>query len=177
MNRVFVAADTHFSHRKVTEFRPWPTVEEHDRELVERWNATVNKRDTVWHLGDVCLGGRDKLAILASLNGIKKLVMGNHDVYPHALYAEHFNKVYGAAEWHDCILTHVPVHPCQLTRYRLNVHGHMHSNKVEGDDRYRCVSMEQIDYTPKLLWDVIGTHNAMDSSAKNVPPSTTIQKG
>lgn len=156
MNRVFVIADTHFRHRKVVEFRPWATVEEHDQELIARWNATVKKDDTVWHLGDVCLGGKDKLAILRELNGVKKLVMGNHDVYPHAMYAEHFSKIFGAAEWHDCILTHVPVHPYQLDkRYRLNVHGHMHATKIEGDDRYKCVSCEQIDYRPKLMWEVI----------------------
>lgn len=137
------------------EFRPWATVEEHDRELVERWNATVRKDDTVWHLGDVCLGGRDKLAIVASLNGRKKLVMGNHDAYPLECYTAHFAKVFGAAEFSDCILTHVPIHPYQLTRYRLNVHGHMHAAKIEGDDRYRCVSAEQTDYRPKLMSEVL----------------------
>ena len=155
MNRVFVIADTHFGHRKVVEFRPWPTVEQHDRELVERWNATVRKDDTVWHLGDVCLGGRDNLAIVASLNGIKKLVLGNHDSYPHELYVPHFRKIFGAAEWGGCVLTHIPVHPYQLDkRYRLNVHGHMHAARIVGDDRYRCVSVEQTDYRPRLLNEV-----------------------
>lgn len=155
MNRVFVISDTHFGHKKVVEFRPWPTVEEHDRALVERWNATVRKDDTVWHLGDVCLGGRDKLAIMASLNGIKKLVLGNHDSYPHACYAEHFRKILGAAEWDNCILTHIPVHPYQLDmRYRLNIHGHMHSSKLE-DSRYRNVAAEHLDYTPRLMLEVV----------------------
>lgn len=160
MNRVYVIGDTHFGHRKVVEFRPWATVEEHDRELVERWNATVRKDDTVWHLGDVCLGGRDKLAIMASLNGRKKLVLGNHDVYPLECYTPHFSKVFGAAEWGDCILTHVPVHPYQFPRYRLNVHGHMHAAFIESidgsrDTRYRCVSAEQTDYRPRLLTEVV----------------------
>lgn len=154
MNRVFVISDTHFSHRKVVEFRPFATVEEHDRVLVERWNATVKKDDTVWHLGDVYLGGRGKHTILASLNGIKRLVLGNHDVYPRELYAEYFGKMFGAAEVSDCILTHIPVHPAQLERYRLNVHGHMHSAKLP-DARYRCVSAEQTDYRPVLLSEVI----------------------
>lgn len=158
-NQVFVIADTHFGHRKVTEFRPWSTVEEHDRQLVERWNSVVRPSDTVWHLGDACLGGRDKLAVFASLNGIKKLVLGNHDTYPHDCYTPHFRKILGAAEWSDCILTHIPIHPYQLdTRYRLNVHGHMHAARIEGDDRYRCVSAEQIDYTPKLLLEVVACH-------------------
>lgn len=156
MNRVYVIGDTHFGHRKVIEFRPWPTVEEHDRELVERWNATVRKDDTVWHLGDVCLGGRDKLAIVAALNGRKKLVLGNHDTYPLDCYTPHFTKVFGAAEFSDCILTHIPIHPYQLdSRYRLNIHGHMHAATIVGDDRYRCVSAEQVDYRPKLMLDVL----------------------
>ena len=153
---MYVISDTHFSHRKVVEFRPWPTVEEHDRELVERWNATVKKDDTVWHLGDVCLGGKDKLSILGSLNGLKHLVMGNHDVYQRDLYTPHFKRIVAAWEWNDCILTHIPVHPYQLdTRYRLNVHGHMHAARIEGDERYRCVSAEQTDYRPKLMLEVI----------------------
>lgn len=158
MNHVWVIADTHFSHRKVVEFRPWATVEAHDRELVERWNATVRKDDTVWHLGDVCLGGRDKLEIMRSLNGRKKLVLGNHDTYPRELYAEHFTKIFGAAEFSDCILTHIPVHPYQLdSRYRLNVHGHMHSAVIDGDLRYVCVSAEQIDYRPVLLRGILSS--------------------
>lgn len=85
-NRVFAVSDTHFGHRKVIEFEParahFATIEEHDRELVERWNATVKPKDTVWHLGDVFFGGRDAHGILASLNGLKRLVLGNHDAYP-----------------------------------------------------------------------------------------------
>ena len=57
MNRVFVIADTHFGHKRVIEFeaaaRPFATVEEHDAELVRRWNAVVKPKDTVWHVGDV----------------------------------------------------------------------------------------------------------------------------
>ena len=167
MNKVYVIADTHFGHRKVVEFRPWATVEEHDRVLVERWNATVNKHDTVWHLGDVCLGGRDKLAILATLNGVKKLVLGNHDVYPRDSYAPYFSKIYGAAEWNDCILTHIPIHPYQLdVRYRLNVHGHMHAATIQGDNRYRCVSAEQTDYRPRLMLDVIAEQSPVHCNSE-----------
>lgn len=58
MNRIFVVADTHFGHKKVTEFRPFHTVEGHDRTIVRLWNETVRNGDTVWHLGDVYMGGR-----------------------------------------------------------------------------------------------------------------------
>ncbi len=153
-NRVFAVSDTHFGHRKVIEFepvhRPFATIEQHDRELVERWNATVKPKDTVWHLGDVYFGGKDAHAILGELNGLKRLVLGNHDVYPLEIYQRYFPKIYGAAEYRHCVLTHIPVNENQLDRYERNIHGHMHSKKLD-DPRYICVSVEQFDLRPVLF--------------------------
>lgn len=158
MNRVFVVADTHFGHKKVIEFekekRPFATIQDHDAELVRRWNATVNKNDTVWHLGDV-LFGREAFAVLPLLNGIKRLVLGNHDHYPTADYLKYFPKVFGAVELKGCLLTHVPIHPDQFYRYRANIHGHMHSAKLD-DPRYICVSVEHTGLAPILLDEVLG---------------------
>lgn len=151
MNQVFVIADTHFGHKRICEFeslaRPFASVEEHDRTLVERWNAVVKPKDTVWHLGDVFFG-RNGHEVMATLHGVKKLVLGNHDHYPLAIYQQYFSKIFGAAQFDGCILTHVPVHPGQLaTRYRLNIHGHMHSKKMD-DPRYVCVSAEHTGLAP-----------------------------
>lgn len=152
MNRVFLTADTHFGHRKAVEFRPYATVEEHDRDLIARWNAVVKPADTVWHLGDVYF--REGHLALAQLNGLKKLVLGNHDTHPLDVYTSHFSRVFGAVEYRGCILTHVPVHPCQLQRFAANIHGHMHANKVD-DPRYICVSLEHTDYAPILADRVV----------------------
>jgi calcineurin-like phosphoesterase family protein len=160
MNRVFIISDTHFGHKKIIAFestnRPFKTTQEHDLELVKRWNETVNPKDTVWHLGDV-LFGKESFEILSQLNGVKKLVMGNHDRYPTTDYLKYFNQVYGAAELRNCILTHVPVHPSQFRRFKYNIHGHLHSNKLD-DPRYINVSAEHTNLTPVLLDTVI--HNA-----------------
>lgn len=157
MNRIFVIADTHFGHKKIIDAegkaRPFSSVEEHDAELVRRWNATVKPKDTVWHLGDV-LFGRGAFATLGLLNGVKKLVMGNHDRYPIALYLEHFTQVAGAAELRGCVLTHIPVHPAQFARYAANIHGHLHSARLE-DTRYINVSAEHTGLAPVLLGDLL----------------------
>lgn len=156
-NRVFVIADTHFGHKKVIEFesacRPFATIEAHDDELVRRWNAAVKPKDTVWHLGDV-LFGRAAFATLGRLSGVKKLVLGNHDRYPSALYLEYFNQVLGAVETHGCILTHVPVHPAQFGRYKANIHGHLHSACLE-DSRYINVCVERTGLAPVPLEDLL----------------------
>ena len=152
-NRVFVIADTHFGHKQVINFesehRPFTTIQKHDAELVYRWNSVVNKKDTVWHLGDV-LFGREAFATLGLLNGVKKLVMGNHDKYPSHLYLEHFNQIVGSVKLRDCILTHIPIHPDQFRRSKFNIHGHMHGNKLD-DPRYINVSCENTGLAPILL--------------------------
>lgn len=153
-NQIYVTSDTHFGHAKVIQFepvaRPFVSIEEHDRELIERWNAKVRNRDTVWHLGDVFFG-RATHEVLDQLNGIKRLVLGNHDTHPLEIYQRHFSKIFGVAELKGCVLTHVPVHPYQLAhRYIGNIHGHMHSKKMD-DPRYVCVSVEQTGLAPMLL--------------------------
>ena len=55
MDRKFYIADTHFSHENVIQFdsRPFTTIEEHDRVLIERWNSVIkSKNDHVHVLGD-----------------------------------------------------------------------------------------------------------------------------
>ena len=162
---VFFIGDTHFGHKNiitfdsVKPFRPFNNIEEHDEELVKRWNSVVGPKDIVWHLGDVCFGLRN-LHHIGRCNGDKRLVQGNHDMYGAAEYLKYFTKIYGAVGYKGAILTHVPVHPCQLeNRFYLNIHGHLHTNNVmtpsKGthgnlvkDSRYVNVSCEQINLTP-----------------------------
>lgn len=153
MTETFFIGDTHFGHRNILRFdavrphRPFDTIEEHDEELVRRWNGVVSKGDIVWHLGDFAFSSK-AIAIAGRLNGHKRLVLGNHDHYPTAEYLKHFHKVYGAATLRDDILlTHVPVHPDQLDRFKFNVHGHLHTHSLD-DARYINVSAEQINLTP-----------------------------
>ena len=91
--------------------------------------------------------------------------MGNHDNY--ARVEPYVDKISGCLERKQYLLTHMPVHPNQQYRYKKNIHGHLHSDVVRLPDEhpelgwprpdafrpgpdpwYRCVSMEQIDYTP-----------------------------
>ncbi len=152
-NRIFIISDTHFGHKRICEYepinRPFATIEEHDEELVYRWNNTVKKNDTIWHLGDV-LFSENSFDTLKRLNGIKKLVMGNHDNYPIERYKEHFSHICGSVRLRECIFTHIPVHPGQFGRFKANVHGHMHSVMME-DVRYINVSVECQNLAPMLL--------------------------
>jgi calcineurin-like phosphoesterase family protein len=81
MNTWFTA-DTHFGHANIIRYcdRPFDSVEAMRVELVRRWNAAVAPDDRVLVLGDFALGRIDEtLKVLAELNGVKDLVVGNHD--------------------------------------------------------------------------------------------------
>jgi len=51
---------------------------EMDESLIANWNECVKPGDTVYHLGDFCLGN-DPLRVFRRLNGNKHLCLGNHD--------------------------------------------------------------------------------------------------
>jgi calcineurin-like phosphoesterase family protein len=75
-------SDLHFGHANIIRYsgRPYADVDEMDRDLVARWNATVADDDEVWVLGDVAMGRIDEsLLLVAELAGTKRLVPGNHD--------------------------------------------------------------------------------------------------
>lgn len=155
----YVIGDTHFNHGVVAAIRGYQNAEDMNQALVEAWNQTVRPGDIVWHLGDVYFGGQERHEILWQLNGTKHLVLGNHDRYPHACYAAHFNKIYGSMELHGAILTHLPVHPGQAYRWNFNVHGHTH-DKVIDDPFYICVSLEQTGGRPVALKELLNRRKA-----------------
>lgn len=168
MTNVFFTADTHFNHAKVLQFettvRKFASIEEHDEELIKRWNDRVRPKDIVWCLGDFYLG-KDQwqmIDIAHRLNGKKYLIRGNHDTLPTAYYATAFEEVYGVWPKYGFVMSHVPLHPDSVDRWGLNVHGHLHSNQIKWygiEDNpqhpsYYCVSVEQHKLAPVSLDEI-----------------------
>ena len=164
MSNTFFASDTHLGHKNILVFRHggdqgarirphWDAIEEHDEALIENWNRVVRPQDKVYHLGD-CVINRKFLPLLGRLNGNKRLVRGNHDIFPITEYLKYFGEVYGVRVLEDMILSHIPLNKeCITARFQTNVHGHLHSNVIK-DPMYLCVSMEQINFTPISIEDV-----------------------
>mgnify|MGYP006323269219 FL=1 len=163
MSRVFYIADLHLGHENMAIKRGFKNSEEHDNHIIERWNTVIHNRDTVWILGDLTMESPSHYYMLDKLKGIKNAVLGNHDLPQYIPELQkHVNKI-----WHKVMfLTHCPIHPMELEhRVPKNLHGHCHENfvtienketgEVFKDDRYICVSCEQVDYTPRLLNELI----------------------
>jgi len=154
--KTFIISDTHFGQPAIIKFlrtdgsplRDFPSITEHDEHLIQSWNRTVSPNDKVYHLGDVGFTNYTKLAaILNRLNGTKVLIKGNHDNFKMSQYAQHFKDVRAYHILDKFILSHIPIHPESLSRWRANIHGHVHSNSLP-DDRYYNVSVENINYIP-----------------------------
>jgi calcineurin-like phosphoesterase family protein len=80
MSRVFYSSDEHHLHDLVSEERGFASVEEHTEWLIDRHNSVVNKRDTVFFLGDFTLKHPEAVKhITDRLLGRKHLILGNHD--------------------------------------------------------------------------------------------------
>jgi len=166
MANIFLISDTHFSHAGVctfteadgvTKIRPWTDPDEMDEELVKRWNSVVRPQDKVYHLGDVVIKEK-ALNIMYRLNGDKVLIRGNHDIFDDKSYNKHFRSLRGCHVLDGMIMTHIPIHSDSMGRFKVNIHGHLHTNQVmlEGkpDPRYFSVCVERIDYTPISLEDI-----------------------
>lgn len=172
MHNSFFISDTHFGHSNILKFlrndgvtplRSFASIEEHDEFMVQEWNKLVRPVDKVYHLGDAVIHRRC-LPILARLNGKKRLVRGNHDIFRTEEYMEYFDEVLGYRVFNDTpkrfICSHIPIHTESLSRWSANVHGHLHANVVElskhhPDPRYVCVSVEHTEYRPLHLDEVL----------------------
>ena len=87
-----------------------------NEDLIYRWNSVVGVNDIVFHLGDVQLGGGNKLMdnIFPRLNGHIILITGNHDcknLKPRHidLIDDCFEQLTVVIDGIKCILTHCPI--------------------------------------------------------------------
>lgn len=162
MTSTHFTADLHLGHGRILEYepeaRPFGSLEEMHQAMEERWNKRVSPGDTVIIVGDVAFG-LEGLALLARFNGTKRLVRGNHDEeYSNKVFGQYFTSVNCYRKFAGCLVSHVPVHPCQLqSRFVANIHGHLHSLRVRHDDgsidpRYLNVSVEQWGLAP-VAWE------------------------
>lgn len=168
MSDIWVISDTHFGHENIIKYcnRPFSDIDEMDEIMIKNWNAVVKPGDKVYHLGDVYMGSSERfLSKFARLHGKKRLIVGNHDDLKRKLgntdirLGDLFEKVqlWRIMTEFGIVMTHVPIHESSLVRGRkndgspydeaINIHGHIH-DKPSPKGPYRCVCVEQIDYTP-----------------------------
>lgn len=146
--KTFVISDTHLNHDNMiklalrTEFANVTEMNEH---MIEVWNAAVGPLDTVYHLGDSVYKPKhdghitfDELG--ARLNGIKHLIIGNHDLERNDANDDGTNKIVDHWMWESTqtylelkfgksrfVLCHYPLETWRNAHHGwYHLHGHCH---------------------------------------------------
>ena len=92
MKKIYFTSDLHLCHKKdfIYKARGFNSIEEHDEELIKRFNSIVTPEDDLWILGDLMLGDNDEgIKKIKRLNGNLHIIYGNHDTNARILrYAE-----------------------------------------------------------------------------------------
>lgn len=153
-----------FTNSDGSRVRKFNSVEEMDETMIENWNNVVKQNDVVYHLGDVVIN-KKFLPHLKRLNGSKRLIMGNHDIFDSKEYLKYFTKIMACRVFpKEMILTHIPIHRSGIERFKVVIHGHLHCNKVKimhgdketnfNDPMYLNVCVENTNYTPINLEEI-----------------------
>ena len=176
---IFFTSDTHFGHSKIIDYckRPFSSIEEHDKTLIQNWNNVVGQDDTVFHLGDFAYGNSQFVSnIIKQLNGNIILIKGNHDLrnMNPTLYNIFSDAVYQARILIDkqtVYLNHFPF-LCfdhgdinlYKDNYSIQLFGHVHSGPLtSSEDVNRLnilfptqydVGVDNNNYTPISWTDV-----------------------
>lgn len=155
---IFFTSDTHFEHKRVIGFQAnrrhfrnpdLPHVVDDRGEIshpdeiaamreamIENWNSVVCPGDEIWHLGDFSFGQNNQTEhILSRLNGVKRLVLGNHDKkrFDGLGGARGFDSISSYAEiefgGHVFCLMHYPILSWNRAEMgSIHLHGHLHDN-------------------------------------------------
>ena len=170
----WLITDTHFGHHKIIELCGRP-VNYEDRLL--KGLMAIPEGDTLFHLGDVCLGNDGDLhnTFITPIPCTKVLIRGNHDRKSDSWYIDHgWDVVLKSAVvrvgGHQVFLSHQPLPEQYLwipqneskLNYTFNIHGHFHNNDhraLEYDDaahgynrlRHLRLACELTHYQPLLL--------------------------
>lgn len=152
--RVRFISDLHFNHESMARKRGFLDASQMNELIIRQWNSIVtNKKDITYILGDITMEKKAGYELLDKLNGVKHVVLGNHDRHQDVQeLLKYVHSVSGMINYKKkIILTHAPIHPCELNyRFTHNVHGHVHENTLD-DLRYINVSAEVINYKPQTL--------------------------
>lgn len=147
---LWFTSDLHLNHENMLGYahRPFATVEEMGVTLLHNINERVSADDTLWILGDVCMGQEKGRRIASFLSQLTcrdvRLTRGNHDPRDvDALLLAGFTEVRELAEVslgnrQRAMLCHYPMLSWnRRLRGALMLHGHIHSEGMTYNEENR----------------------------------------
>lgn len=176
MAELFFTADQHYWHSNILDYcdRPFRNINQMNEQLIELHNKVVKPNDVIWVLGDYTLAGGNHFEsvqrLTNRLNGVKHLVLGNHDKFkPFTYVGMGFQTVHTVEhlELLDIMLAHDPA-VANVRKDKLWFCGHVH--KVFKHARNVVnVGVDQWNFMPVHLEELLEYAKAQDMEVlKNV---------
>lgn len=167
----YFTSDLHIGHDKefIWRSRGFNSIEEHDTQIIKNWNNIITQKDTVYILGDLCLGRNEKEwnRVFYNLNGYKNIIYGNHDTISKlSIYVNNYNMhligyadMYKYSNKKHFYLSHFPtlVGNHEEKRFCWCLSGHTHSrNSFEnGEKCIYNVAMDAHNCTPISIEQIV----------------------
>ena len=164
---IFFWSDTHFNHVGIIKFcaRPYNDVAQMNLSLIDRWNASITSKDTIWFVGDFGFSAKYEGTtplneIFAQLQGHKNLVIGNHDERNPKVLDLPWEKQVDLATIRDtdmrAVACHYPMTTWKNSHHGyIMVHGHSHGTlKQQMPHRFDVgADVEMFPVAFKTLWE------------------------
>jgi len=163
----FYISDTHLGHENIIRLsgRPFKSIAEMDKTLIENWNSAVKSSDDVYIVGDLIHRANNPENYLKRLNGILHLVKGNHDKFiKNRALLKYFDSVDDIKFVQDgenqVVLFHYPMAEWPgYYRNSIHLYGHIHNNENEASkimgSLKNCYNvgadMPYMGFTPRTL--------------------------
>jgi len=148
-NRIFVISDLHLGHYNIIRYcnRPFNSLNDMNNTLINNWNSTISKHDTVYFLGDLAYGKNSSTDYwLKRLNGNIIFFRGNHDASDNIRFIDSKIVTFESTKF---FLTHNPADvPSNWNGWII--HGHAHNNMpmINYQNKSINVSVEVTNYKP-----------------------------
>lgn len=175
----YYISDLHLGHANIISLcdRPFSSVYEMDKVLIESWNARVHRNDHVYVIGDFAFKSERPVAFyLEELKGYKHLIIGNHDKkwMKTVCATDYFESVDMLLEHNDGNRTLFMCHYPLMTWPGKNsflIYGHIHSNThmnywplLQTYDRALNASVEVNGYQPVTFEELVMNNNRWRNS-------------
>jgi calcineurin-like phosphoesterase family protein len=162
---IFFTSDTHFDHKNIMKYskRPFSSVDEMNRVMIENWNRKVSNTDSIYFLGDLAFGDAHFANnVVNQLNGRKHFIRGNHDS---VLNDKNFDrsqfewiKDYYVLRHNDMkiVLFHYPIQEWDgMFHGSIHLYGHVHNNPFTGMKGSYNVGVDVNNYEPVSLEEIL----------------------
>lgn len=150
----FFTADEHYGHQNIIKYcnRPFKSVSEMDKVLIDNHNRVVTKDDIVIHAGDFTFkshGGFVKY--FTQLDGNHVFLRGSHDGWMDSKYHEIWE---AQIKGQNIVVCHYAMRRWARSHYgSWNLHGHSHG-KLESEGKQYDIGVDNNNFYPVLFDDI-----------------------